>query len=304
MFITIEDESGIANLVVWPRIFETQRRIILAAGMLAVYGPIQREGDVVHLVAHRLKALGKHRAPPGAPAPAPRPPPRPTIRKDPHPARGYGQNWPPECRCYRPHARLPPGLPGPRNIPAAEIPGTGELLGCPAPLVRRPWIRFQRWRAVGGPPTGKRAGDSPTPSPGHARCFNGACLGSAGVRSRSGHHLPLRFRPGFWFGGRGEMGMKPGATPQAREAGWRACVALADARAAALAPVISEIRSSGMTSPVCIAAALSARGIPTARGHRVWENGPVRQLLNRVDRLAAAGALDPEIVATAQETER
>jgi hypothetical protein len=147
MFITIEDESGIANLVVWPRIFETQRRIILAAGMLAVYGPIQREGDVVHLVAHRLKALGKHRAPPGAPAPAPRPPPRPTIRKDPHPARGYGQNWPPECRCYRPHARLPPGLPGPRNIPAAEIPGTGELLGCPAPLVRRPWIRFQRWRA-------------------------------------------------------------------------------------------------------------------------------------------------------------
>jgi hypothetical protein len=100
------------------------------------------------------------------------------------------------------------------------------------------------------------------------------------------------------------MGMKPGATPQAREAGWRACVALADARAAALAPVISEIRSSGMTSPVCIAAALSARGIPTARGHRVWENGPVRQLLNRVDRLAAAGALDPEIVATAQETER
>jgi error-prone DNA polymerase len=57
MFITIEDESGIANLVVWPRIFETQRRVILAAGMIGVYGRIQREGDVVHLVAYRLTDL-------------------------------------------------------------------------------------------------------------------------------------------------------------------------------------------------------------------------------------------------------
>ena len=57
MFITIEDESGIANLVVWPRIFETQRRIILAAGLIGVYGRIQREGDVVHLVAHRFTDL-------------------------------------------------------------------------------------------------------------------------------------------------------------------------------------------------------------------------------------------------------
>jgi error-prone DNA polymerase len=57
MFITIEDESGIANLVIWPRIFETQRRIILAAGMMGVYGRIQREGDVVHLVAHRFTDL-------------------------------------------------------------------------------------------------------------------------------------------------------------------------------------------------------------------------------------------------------
>jgi hypothetical protein len=96
--------------------------------------------------------------------------------------------------------------------------------------------------------------------------------------------------------------MKPGATAQAREAGWRAGMALADARAAALAPVISEIRSSGITSPVRVAAALTARGISTARGHKVWEHGPVRQLLNRVDRLAAAGALGPEIAAMAQET--
>src|SRR6185312_483366 len=54
MFITIEDETGIANLVVWEKIFEKYRRIVLSAGMIGVYGRIQREGDVVHLVAHRL----------------------------------------------------------------------------------------------------------------------------------------------------------------------------------------------------------------------------------------------------------
>ncbi|HWJ75219.1 MAG TPA: error-prone DNA polymerase [Kaistia sp.] len=57
MFITLEDESGIANLVVWPQVFEKNRRIILSAGMFAVRGRIQREGEVVHLVAQRLTDL-------------------------------------------------------------------------------------------------------------------------------------------------------------------------------------------------------------------------------------------------------
>jgi error-prone DNA polymerase len=57
MFITIEDETGIANLVVWQKVFEKQRRAILASGMMAVYGRIQRVEDVVHLVAHRLTDL-------------------------------------------------------------------------------------------------------------------------------------------------------------------------------------------------------------------------------------------------------
>ena len=57
MFITMEDESGIANLVVWVKVFEKYRRAVLGAGMLGVYGRIQREGDVVHLVAHRLTDL-------------------------------------------------------------------------------------------------------------------------------------------------------------------------------------------------------------------------------------------------------
>ena len=54
MFITLEDETGIANLVVWPQVFETFRRVVMGASMIAVRGRIQREGEVVHLVAHRL----------------------------------------------------------------------------------------------------------------------------------------------------------------------------------------------------------------------------------------------------------
>lgn len=46
LFVTIEDETGIANLVVWAKVFEKYRRIVLGAGMLGVYGRIQREGDV------------------------------------------------------------------------------------------------------------------------------------------------------------------------------------------------------------------------------------------------------------------
>jgi error-prone DNA polymerase len=42
IFITIEDETGVANLVVWPSLFERQRRV-LSAGMMAVRGKIQRE---------------------------------------------------------------------------------------------------------------------------------------------------------------------------------------------------------------------------------------------------------------------
>lgn len=45
MFITLEDESGIANLVVWPTLFERFRRTILSSGIIAVRGLMQREGS-------------------------------------------------------------------------------------------------------------------------------------------------------------------------------------------------------------------------------------------------------------------
>jgi error-prone DNA polymerase len=59
VFITIEDETGIANLVIWPKLYERQRRVILSASMMAVHGRIQREGEVVHLVAHRVSDLSE-----------------------------------------------------------------------------------------------------------------------------------------------------------------------------------------------------------------------------------------------------
>ena len=57
MFITLEDETGIANLVVWPQVFEKFRRVVMGASMIAVRGRIQREGEVIHLVAHMLADL-------------------------------------------------------------------------------------------------------------------------------------------------------------------------------------------------------------------------------------------------------
>ncbi|MGZ8999014.1 MAG: helix-hairpin-helix domain-containing protein, partial [Allosphingosinicella sp.] len=54
-FITIEDESGIANIIVWQRKFEAQRRIVMSAAMIAVRGTVQREGDVIHVVTDRLE---------------------------------------------------------------------------------------------------------------------------------------------------------------------------------------------------------------------------------------------------------
>ena len=66
MFITLEDETGIANLVVWKKVFEAHRRIVLSAGMIAVTGRIQREGEVVHFVVHRIADLSQDLASIGA----------------------------------------------------------------------------------------------------------------------------------------------------------------------------------------------------------------------------------------------
>ncbi|WP_232631998.1 error-prone DNA polymerase [Methylobacterium sp. Leaf118] len=57
MFVTLEDETGIANLIVWPAVFERHRRLILTAGVMGVQGRVQRQGIVVHVVTEGLADL-------------------------------------------------------------------------------------------------------------------------------------------------------------------------------------------------------------------------------------------------------
>jgi error-prone DNA polymerase len=54
MFVTLEDETGNVNVIVWPSLLEKQRKEALGASLLAVYGTLQCQGEVRHLVAQRL----------------------------------------------------------------------------------------------------------------------------------------------------------------------------------------------------------------------------------------------------------
>jgi error-prone DNA polymerase len=56
-FITLEDETGIANLVIWPDVFDTQRKIVMGARLMCVHGIIQKDAEdgVIHVVAKRLE---------------------------------------------------------------------------------------------------------------------------------------------------------------------------------------------------------------------------------------------------------
>ncbi len=57
VFITIEDETGIVNLIVRPNIFDRDRQAARHADLLQADGRIERQGEVIHLVAHRLTDL-------------------------------------------------------------------------------------------------------------------------------------------------------------------------------------------------------------------------------------------------------
>ena len=54
IFITLEDETGIINVVVWPKIFARNRRTVMTAQFLEVRGRLEREGLVIHVMADRL----------------------------------------------------------------------------------------------------------------------------------------------------------------------------------------------------------------------------------------------------------
>ncbi len=55
VFMTLEDETGIANLVVWIPVFERFRRIVMGGRMIACTGKLQIQGEVIHVVAERLQ---------------------------------------------------------------------------------------------------------------------------------------------------------------------------------------------------------------------------------------------------------
>jgi error-prone DNA polymerase len=57
LFVTIEDETGHANLILWSTVFEAQRPLILAASMIACRGKLQKESGVIHVVAEHLTDL-------------------------------------------------------------------------------------------------------------------------------------------------------------------------------------------------------------------------------------------------------
>lgn len=73
VFITLEDETGVANAVVWKDRFEADRNVVMTASFLVVHGRVQRAENVIHVVAETFTDLSAHlstlRDEPGAPAP-------------------------------------------------------------------------------------------------------------------------------------------------------------------------------------------------------------------------------------------
>ena len=55
VFMTIEDETGVANSVIWPQVLERMRKVVMGASLVVVHGRIQRHQDIIHIVAERLE---------------------------------------------------------------------------------------------------------------------------------------------------------------------------------------------------------------------------------------------------------
>jgi error-prone DNA polymerase len=55
VFMTIEDETGVANAVIWPKVLERERKVVMGARLIVVHGRIQRHEDIIHVVAAKLE---------------------------------------------------------------------------------------------------------------------------------------------------------------------------------------------------------------------------------------------------------
>ena len=55
VFVTLEDETGTVNLIVWPKVLQAQREAILGASLMLVRGQVQAGQGVIHVVAYRIE---------------------------------------------------------------------------------------------------------------------------------------------------------------------------------------------------------------------------------------------------------
>jgi len=73
VFMTLEDETGVANAVVWKDCFEANRNLVMTASFLVVHGRLQVADGVIHVVAERFTdltaELGRLKEDPAAPTP-------------------------------------------------------------------------------------------------------------------------------------------------------------------------------------------------------------------------------------------
>ena len=59
IFLTLEDETGVSNVVVWTRVYDAYRRAVIGGRLLRVTGQLQREGLVIHLIAEQIEDMSQ-----------------------------------------------------------------------------------------------------------------------------------------------------------------------------------------------------------------------------------------------------
>ena len=55
VFVTLEDEFSIANIVVWPKTLETFRAAVMGARLMLIKGRVQQSGDIIHVIAYSIE---------------------------------------------------------------------------------------------------------------------------------------------------------------------------------------------------------------------------------------------------------
>ncbi len=59
IFLTLEDETGISNIIIWRKTYERYRRAVIAGRLLRVTGHLQRDGQVVHIIAQKVEDISE-----------------------------------------------------------------------------------------------------------------------------------------------------------------------------------------------------------------------------------------------------